>query len=622
MGPEELDSLLQEIRAEGKKERSALTLYQGTRGTDLVNEYVDERIVNILGLGQVFDIDYSTYLTLLKEKLVQVSMGGGSLARDEQMLLQDEFKRVKGKVGRFKINRRTASVGAIAGSKPLNVSKDKFFLTSSAVIPESPGIKRVSEDLEGIGDALDKLIAEIRADNKEEKRQAELDRREKIRNRRSSREKLLEKSQKKTSVLVNKLFTPVKGILDKILKFLIFGLLSTEFTKFIGWFSDPKNKEKVASLFRFLKDFWPAILGGLALFFTPFGGFVRGLFSIITRFTPKILSLIGKNKLIGALLAGGGLAATLAGATTLAPAIGGIQQALTPSLDSEAVAGETQLGDTQSFGGITGVPISGDIFGFTDGGQVINTQSFAFGGPIDNSTGIKITGAGPDTQLIAAQPGEFVVSKKAVDAYGPQFFMQLNKDGGGTNIPKFIEGIQLARGGGMVGKLSGSSSGMFGIGGLQGSSSGMFGIGGLQGSSTVESISKSAMAPRPRTMMQSSAKPSMNYSPSLMKMPDVTSKGTYHGNTGNTTSGSTSGSPTSMTYKSSSVSIASKNTQYLPEPPVRRMKPSITSLPEIVGGEQAAEVAPPNSDIDIFSPSQSNSNRQVSLAIYGINGIA
>lgn len=596
MGPEELDSLLQEIRAEGKKERSALALYQGTRGTDLVNEYVDERVVNILGLGQVFDIDYSTYLTLLKEKLVQVSMGGGSLAREEQMLLQDEFKRVKGKVGRFKINKRTASVGAIAGSKPLNVSKDKFFLTSSAVIPESPGIKRVSEDLQGIEGALDKLIAEIRADNKEEKRQAELDRREKIRNRRSSREKLLEKSQKKTSVLVNKLFTPVKGILDKILKFLIFGLLSTEFTKFIEWFADPKNKEKVASLFRFLKDFWPAILGGLALFFTPFGGFVRGLLSILTKFTPKILGLIGKNKIVGGLLAAGGLAAAVTGAAAVAPAVGGIQQALTPSIDIDAPPGQTQLDDTRSYGGTTGAPISADMLGFTGGGQVINTQSFEFGGPIDNSTGIKITGAGPDTQLIAAQPGEFVVSKRAVDTYGPQFFMQLNKDGGGTNIPKFVKGIQLARGGGMVGKLSGSS--------------------------TAGSMGVSAMMPRPRMMMSSIAKPSMNYSPSLMKMPSVTSKGTYHGSTGNTTSGSTSGSPTSMTYKSSNVSIASKNTQYLPEPPVRRMKPTITSLPEISGGEQAAEVAPPNSDIENFSPSQRNSNRQVSLAIYGINGIA
>ena len=109
MGPEELDDLLTSIRAEGKKERSTLALYKGTRGTDLVNESIDERVVNILGLGQVFDIDYATYLTLLKEKLVQVSMGGGSLAREEQMLLQDEFRRVRGKVGRFKINRRTAS---------------------------------------------------------------------------------------------------------------------------------------------------------------------------------------------------------------------------------------------------------------------------------------------------------------------------------------------------------------------------------------------------------------------------------------------------------------------------------------------------------------------------------
>ena len=256
MGPEELDDLLANIRAEGNKERSALALYKGTRGTDLVNESIDERIVNILGLGQVFDIDYATYLTLLKEKLVQVSMGGGSLAREEQMLLQDEFKRVKGKVGRFKINRRTANVGAISGSTPLKVSKDKFFLTSSAVIPENPGVAKVSEDLKGIHEALDKILAEIKADNAEEKKQAELERRQKIRNRRVAREKLLEKSQQKVSRVVNKLFTPVRGILDSIFRFLFFGLLGRSFQSFINWFSDPANKDKVDNMFRFLKDFW------------------------------------------------------------------------------------------------------------------------------------------------------------------------------------------------------------------------------------------------------------------------------------------------------------------------------------------------------------------------------
>ena len=39
-----------------------LTVYEGTRGTDLVEEQIDERILRILGLEEVFDIDYSTYL--------------------------------------------------------------------------------------------------------------------------------------------------------------------------------------------------------------------------------------------------------------------------------------------------------------------------------------------------------------------------------------------------------------------------------------------------------------------------------------------------------------------------------------------------------------------------------
>ena len=68
------------------------------------------------------------------------------------------LKRVKGRVGRFKINRRSANVGAISGAAPLKVSKDKFFLTSSAVIPENPGVAKVSEDLKGIHELLIKFL--------------------------------------------------------------------------------------------------------------------------------------------------------------------------------------------------------------------------------------------------------------------------------------------------------------------------------------------------------------------------------------------------------------------------------------------------------------------------------
>lgn len=65
-----------------------------------------------------------------------------------------------------------------------------------------------------------------------------------------------------------------------------------------------------------------------------------------------------------------------------------------------------------------------------------NIQGFNKGGKITPSTGEKITGMGADTQLIAAQPGEVVMSKKATDYWGLENLLDMNKIGGGTNIPK------------------------------------------------------------------------------------------------------------------------------------------------------------------------------------------
>ena len=49
--------------------------------------------------------------------------------------------------------------------------------------------------------------------------------------------------------------------------------------------------------------------------------------------------------------------------------------------------------------------------------QAPPVQTFSGGGQVTNNS-INITGAGADTQLIAAQPGEFVMSRGAVNKYG------------------------------------------------------------------------------------------------------------------------------------------------------------------------------------------------------------
>ena len=58
-----------------------------------------------------------------------------------------------------------------------------------------------------------------------------------------------------------------------------------------SWFSDPKNKRKVENLSRFIKDWWPSLVGAFVFFFTPFGKFVRGILRIVGGF-PRVSSSI------------------------------------------------------------------------------------------------------------------------------------------------------------------------------------------------------------------------------------------------------------------------------------------------------------------------------------------
>lgn len=606
-GPAGLDELLEGIRSEGKKKRGgALALYQGTRETDLVDEYIDERILRILAIGQVFDIDYATYKTLLKEKLVQVSVGGGSLARDEQMLLQDEFRRIKSKVGRFKLNKKKASVNAVTGTTPLKVSKDKFFLTGNAVIPESPGVKKVSEDLKDISESLDKILAEIRADNKEEKRQAELERRQTIRKRRTDREKLLEKEQKKVSKVVSKVFSPVKGILNRIFDFLLNAFLGIGFSSLLNWFSDPKNKEKVDSIFRFLKDFWPLLTGGLLFFFTPFGGFVRGIFGVLKFFGPKMLGLIKANKVLAGalgLLGVGAAAANLKPEPEKPPEPKGYQ---VPDQKSTTESQTTVEGFTPSyFGGGIVDSVPNIIKNITNNNPVnikniitpegttnLNDITFQSGGPIRQTSGVKITGAGPDTQLIAAQPGEFVVSKRAVNAYGPQFFMNLNRIAGGTNIPKFSNGVQLAQGGGVVG--------------------------GMMSPDVMMSAFRAPSIPRMSMSAPARSRPVASVTPKT--------KGTYHPHIMKPSGGrsfasaSVSSSTPKVTY-SNSMLAPSQIRKTAPEPPSARSKVNVTTLPEITNSSGGISQKASAATTPSFSAAQISDSRIVNFAVYGIEGM-
>lgn len=466
MGPDELDDLLASIRAEGKRE-SALALYEGKGEEDLVDENIDERILKLLGLNDVFDIDYGTYVTLLKERLAASRSFGKKLSTEEDELLVEEFRKVKGKVGRFKIKRKKITAENIGVTGPVKVSTERFYLTSKAIIPQ-PSISdgESSEDIKDISEALDELLKGITEQNKQEKKKAEESRKSDEQRRRTKREVELEKPLRKALGLVKTLVAPFQSILDRIMRFIQFTLIGFLVDKVLKWFADPANEKKVKILGRFLKDWWPALAFAAGLFLTPLGAFVRGTLKMLRGFIPQMARFMAANPIVfGTIAAGAGAyAAVQMNEKFRAEQKKTDKSIVTPQ--ETAKTGKTpppaQLQQEQVLQrGLGGMFSGGGRVrrkSFFGGGAVdknVDVKDIAFteGGGIDDGSGLRITGAGPDTQLIAAQPGEVMMSKKAVDRYGANFFLGLNKKAGGTNIPRMVNNIQLAQGGGLIGAL-------------------------------------------------------------------------------------------------------------------------------------------------------------------------
>ena len=88
----------------------------------------------------------------------------------------------------------------------------------------------------------------------------------------------------------------------------------------------------------------------------------------------------------------------------------------------------------------------GKVINVNQGNNITNTVinakdlKFKSGGKVGTDSGITITGLGPDTQLIAAQPGEIVMNRAAVDGYGADNLLKLNSLFGGSNAnnPKSV----------------------------------------------------------------------------------------------------------------------------------------------------------------------------------------
>ena len=488
--PKGLDDLLDSIRGESKRQdSSALALYApDKREEDLVSEQIDERILALLGLEEVVDIDYATYKTLLREKMMEGRATNSKIPTQETEVLTNEFKRVKRNTGRFKVKKEKVKFETFVDDvrpQPQQSKPKKSLLalpgTAQVKTPEVAeekkedkvqGIEKflggMSERLEKIEKNLSDMLdmeAKVASD---EKKEAEAERITGEKTKKRKRESALEKGIKGFGKsIADKVTKPVKGFFESLLNFFL--------QIFLG--------SAVLGLIKLLEN--PMMI------FNPLINLVNGVIGMINNILNFLFGgLVGPvNNLVGILNSGiTNLENTINGVMGLfgeqeeeekiklpkipeakAPQIPTIPlfQPKEEKAKEEPVKGMAGGGLVINEGPTFNV--KQEVGGYSEGGQVTNLNlgsiggwkggnmtispisnfAYAGGGSITSSSGQTITGMGPDTQLIAAQPGEIVMSKKAVQTYGANNLLAMNKEAGGTNIPTrgSIKGFS---GGGMI----------------------------------------------------------------------------------------------------------------------------------------------------------------------------
>ena len=223
-----------------------------------------------------------------------------------------------------------------------------------------------------------------------------------------------------------KMLGPVKGFLANIFDWIKKVLMAKVVIELFKWFSDPANAKKVSSIFRFIKDWWPAILTGLLLFAGSLlgpGGLILGAIILVTGFIPKLVNTV--KTLLGF------------GKAT--------------EKDAADLAQKAKKGDEENISTETGQ--KQDV----TPNDVANAPEPGSEQPVEMNKGGEVPGKGDrDTVPAMLTPGEFVMSKDAVGAWGKDTLEGMNAAAGGSNKPEGGRVKKYASGGEVLNNETGT----------------------------------------------------------------------------------------------------------------------------------------------------------------------
>jgi predicted chitinase len=440
-------------------------------GEDLVDEQIDERILRLLGLEYIFDIDYDTYTSLLKEKMVAARMAKTQIPTEESELLTNEYKKIRGKKGRFKVKKITADSFKKGSAVGVNLGKQKALIGKPLKALPPADKMTGGSDIKEIIDALAEIIKSLTSQNKLAKDSAEKSRIAGEAGQRGAKESRLEKGFKFAIKAAEKVIAPIKSLLDRIIDFFVAIFVGRALIKLLDWFSDSKNQDKIKAIGRFLGDNWPKLLALYIMFGTGLGKFVGFLSKIVIRGGIKLaaaaaglLAKAGVGKAAGAAKFLGGKYGKFLGAGLEVAATVGTTMAVSKGIENfGGIGGEEKKTQGYSGGGFVIPKFAGGGLNFK--GMMGGAGMGAMFGPLGMLLGAGL-GSGKIQETVSGliggkkgvdkvpamlTDGEFVMSRGAVQKYGVDTLESMNAAGGGTNQPKIVSGTTYAAGGGMVG---------------------------------------------------------------------------------------------------------------------------------------------------------------------------
>ena len=420
------------------------------------------------------------YLSALKEAIAKIQFQTKGAGDERQRILQEEVIKVrksrKAADPKFKAKTTKVSPDAffnkkepttqpqpVPGQKALPGKGSTAIVKRQTIKPEEQkDNKDLKENniLKDILNTLNSILGTLKKQNKLSAKQAEKDRKAKEKKKRGAQEEKLESPIKKFLGAANKIVKPVKSFLDGLLEFFVKVFIGRLLIKLIDWGS--KNGDKVDAILGFFEKTWPALLAVGLLFFTGLGGFIGNLISLVAGFIPRLLGLVPKV-LKGAMglikfvatnpFAAG---AVLFGAGALIPKLfpdtvdaEEKQTKEAPGTNEEKIkALEEQKANLNPLERLQGVGAEID-----EQIEFLKTGETAQYGKKFNKGGIVPGSGNTDSVRAMLTPGEFVMSKGAVQQYGLDTMKSMNAAGGGTNIPMVSDGITYAAGGGEIADL-------------------------------------------------------------------------------------------------------------------------------------------------------------------------